>query len=154
MRISTSASLIDFTSVSTCKHDNSRRINTIDGGVGTLASTRYAHTLAVDSAQTFRMVLSEVRRGLGCAGNKSPKVSSLTTSYELGEETLGRLASLATFIGHFSNYLLLLRNLTSYRQLIIYDATHRDLPTLTLHSDQTSPRRGIRPGVTTSHNSC
>ena len=60
MRISTCASLIDFITVSTCKNDNSRHINTIDGGVGKLASTRYAHTLAVGSAQTFRTLSSEV----------------------------------------------------------------------------------------------
>jgi hypothetical protein len=55
------ASLIDFICISACKNDNSRHINTIYGGVGKLASTRYTHTLAVDSAQTFRMVLSEVK---------------------------------------------------------------------------------------------
>ena len=60
MRISTCVSLMDFIRISTCKNDNSRHINTIDGGVGKLASTRYAHTLVVDSAHTFRRRLSEV----------------------------------------------------------------------------------------------
>ena len=74
------------------------------------------------------------RRGLGCAGNESSTVSSLTTSYESEKETLGTVVPPATFIGHLSNIKNLLRNLTSYRLLIIYDATHRDLPTLTFHA--------------------
>ena len=53
------------------KNDNSRHINTIDGGVGKLASTRYAHTLAVDSAQTFRRILSEV-----CSESRGPADSN------------------------------------------------------------------------------
>ena len=48
------------------------------------------------------------RRGLGCAGNESPIVSSLTTSYESEEETLGTLAPPAIFIGQLSNLKLVI----------------------------------------------
>jgi len=54
------ASFIDVVSISTCKNDINFHLSTIDGGVGKLASTRYAHTLAVGSAQTFRTLSSEV----------------------------------------------------------------------------------------------
>ena len=58
--IPTRASFIDVISISTCKNDINFHLSTIDGGVGKLASTIYAHTLAVGSAQTFRTLSSEV----------------------------------------------------------------------------------------------
>ena len=95
MRISTCASLIDFIRTSTCKNDNSRHINTIDGGVGKLASTRYAHTLAVDSAQTFRRILSEVPRGCYVAFQRFQRF----TQHSISELDVGCCFDIHTMAG-------------------------------------------------------
>jgi hypothetical protein len=143
VRISTCASLIDFLRISTCKNDNSMHINTMDGGVGKLASTRYAHTLAVDSAQTFRTRRSEVQ-----LANRysvlATHYSLLTTHYSL----LTTYHSLLT--GHWSlptsHYSLLTAYCSLLRTRFSLLTTHYSLlpihhsllttryPTLTTHN--------------------